>query len=129
MVTPLSRAAAALGLAIGLAVAVTACNAGATTGAGTTTGSTTAATVSFKTNVAPLISSTCAGCHTPGGMGSQDLVAFDASGAVNYTNVKNDIGNIIRQTQSGRMPQGRSKLTADQLAILTNWQAAGTPDN
>jgi mono/diheme cytochrome c family protein len=132
MRTPLLRAAAALGVALGLAAAVTACSAGTTTGttSGTgTTATTTPATVSFKSNVAPLLSSACAGCHTPGGMGSQDFVAFDASGAVNQANVKAKIADIIAQTKSGAMPRGRSRLTADQLAILTNWQAAGTPDN
>lgn len=84
---------------------------------------------SFKTAVAPLFTSACAGCHTPGGQGASNIAIFDATGKVNYTEVSGKISQILAATQAGEMPQGRTALTPAELAVLESWQAEGTPNN
>lgn len=92
-----------------------------------TSGTSTAA-VSFKTDVQPLLASSCAGCHAAGQDGANDLVLFK-SGAVDYSAASGSISKIVRETQRGDMPKGRARLTTDQLAVLQAWQAAGAPNN
>lgn len=112
----------ALGITIVAAVGTVACSA-------STPATPTGPAASFKTEVAPLLAQNCQGCHAPGGQGSEDLVIFSPDGAVNYDNVSRAAGNILRNTRSGKMPRGRSPLSADQVAIIQSWQAAGAPNN
>ena len=111
----------------GTLIALAACSAG-TSGA-VTQAQLPAAAVSFKTDVAPLLTSSCAGCHAPNGDGAQDQLLFDGSGNVDYDHVKSGINKIIRETSEGAMPKGRTRLTAAQIGVLQAWANAGTPNN
>lgn len=120
---PLVRPMAVLALLF-----LTSCSGGAST-AVTPTLPSAGTTVSYKADIAPLLSASCAGCHTPGGMGSQDIVLFDASGNLDEGVVSSRIDDIISQTQSGRMPQRGTKLTAAQVGLLQAWKNESTPNN
>ena len=122
------RLVAALGLICGLSSCSGNPTAGTDPTVNTSTG-TAAAAVSYKADVAPLLASTCAGCHDAGGQGLQDLVLFDAAGAISYDAAAKDITRIVRETRSGKMPRNRTPLTAAQLAVLTAWQQQTTPTN
>jgi mono/diheme cytochrome c family protein len=105
-----------------------ACNNGNLPVAPSTPNAAAAGTVSFKTDVAPLLAATCAGCHAAGQEGERDLLLF-VNGQVDYSAASGHIAKIVRETTRGDMPQGRAKLTTAQLAILQAWSAAGTPNN
>lgn len=94
------------------------------TGTGTGTSS-----VSFKTQVAPLLTSTCVSCHSTGGSAQRDLNIADASGNVNYTAVAQRAGAMLREVRSGVMPQGGPRWTTDQVNAFSTWYAAGAPNN
>jgi mono/diheme cytochrome c family protein len=85
--------------------------------------------VSFKTDVAPMLASSCAGCHAVGKEGDRDMLLFDDANAVAYATAKDRIRDIVNQVKSGRMPRGRAHLSAEQVALLQAWQSAGMPDN
>lgn len=125
---PLKFRQGALALAtVGLLAACT-----ATTGVGTTPGTSgtgSASAVSFKTNVAPMLQQTCAGCHAQGQQGANDLVMFDNAGNVDYSAVRSSIRSMIRQVQSGAMPQGGPHYTTAQINVLSQWSSAGAPNN
>lgn len=97
-----------------------------TTGSGPGTGM-TGGSVSYSAVVAPLLSQACAGCHTPGGMGNGQF--FDQSGQLQYQLVAGNIGQIINQVASGRMPQGRQPLSQQEVAELEAWAQEGAPQN
>lgn len=85
--------------------------------------------VSFTRDVATLIGPRCAACHAPGGIASRNVVLTDASGNADETAVAENIDIIISDVQAGRMPQGGPRFTADEVAVLQQWKAAGTPAN
>lgn len=101
----------------------------ATTGVGPTPGTGSATAVSFKTNVAPLLQQTCAGCHAQGQQGASNLMMFDDAGNVDYSAVRSNIRSMIRQVQAGKMPQGGPHYTPAQIDVLSQWSAAGAPNN
>ena len=84
---------------------------------------------SFKTDVAPLLAQSCAGCHAAGQQGEFDLKLFDSPGQVSYAAARASAGSIVRQVTSGAMPKIGARLSAVQVALIKNWQAAGSPNN
>ncbi|HEY9720657.1 MAG TPA: cytochrome c [Oscillatoriaceae cyanobacterium] len=89
----------------------------------------TTGSVSYSAVVAPLLSQACAGCHTPGGLGGNNIQLFDQSGQLDYQSVSGGIGQIIGQVSSGRMPQGRQPLSQQEVAELEAWAQEGAPQN
>lgn len=86
--------------------------------------------VSFKAQIAPVITRSCAGCHAPGESGVRDVALFDDAGNVRFDQVRDEIAGIVRTVKRGSMPRGgKPKLSAEELAQLEQWRAAGTPDN
>jgi predicted CXXCH cytochrome family protein len=78
--------------------------------------------------VAPILKSSCAGCHAPGGSARPTFLGAD--GAPVHKDVAGNVARIVTSVESGRMPKGGApKLTAAQVATLKAWQAAGAPDN
>ena len=92
----------------------------------------TSATPTYYRDVAPILDSKCASCHRLGGIAPFSLAtAADA---------KAHADGIVRLTKAGLMPPwmpgpdsapiiGRDhrRLTAEQLATLARWSAAGAP--
>ncbi|WP_089853329.1 c-type cytochrome [Chryseobacterium taeanense] len=81
-----------------------------------------AETVTYNKDVKVIIDANCVSCHSPG-----------AQALTNYTQVKNNIDNIIdRITRSNgdplKMPQGGS-LSPSQINIITKWKADGLTEN
>ncbi|WP_042720761.1 cytochrome c [Flavobacterium sp. B17] len=81
-----------------------------------------AETVTYNKDVKAIIDANCVSCHSPG-----------AQALTNYTQVKNNIDNIIdRITRPNgdplKMPQGGS-LSPAQINIITKWKADGLTEN
>jgi hypothetical protein len=80
------------------------------------TPSTSSALVStYSGGVSAIMTASCLGCHSSG----QKLPYLDS-----LAGVKNNYTAVMRDINSGSMPQGSSKLTADKILILTNWGKA-----
>ena len=90
---------------------------------------TTPAAVSFASTVTPLMKSRCAGCHTEGSRAANAVKMFNAAGVADHAEVSAKIGAMIGAVESGRMPMGGPKLTAAEIQVFKDWQAAGTPNN
>jgi len=79
---------------------------------------------SYAANVSPLIISKCsyAGCHNAGGA---------AGGLVleSYTQVANSAGGINQRCIIEKTMPPSNPLTPNEIAILTCWINAGTPNN
>jgi mono/diheme cytochrome c family protein len=78
--------------------------------------------VTYSNDVKPIIEANCVSCHSPG-----------AQALTNYTQVKNNIDNIINRIgrPNGdplKMPQGGS-LSPSQINIITKWKADGLLEN
>jgi len=87
-------------------------------------------TISFRTQVAPVIERSCAGCHAVGGSNARDAVYMDASGRATYANVRGGIALALREIESGHMPPraGVAVSTEERLRIKA-WVAQGSKDN
>ena len=80
--------------------------------------------ISYKTDIQPIISTSCIPCHIPPQGRKEPLE--------NYDHVKANIGAILERTQ---LPQDNRKfmppvnkkppLTTDQVALLVKWQKQG----
>lgn len=85
------------------------------------------ASVSFRADVAPVLERRCAGCHKPDGT---PPALLDAAGRARYDVLRVAIDDVVRTIRDGRMPPGApTTVTADELATLRAWRAAGAPDN
>jgi hypothetical protein len=69
---------------------------------------------SFKTDVAPIMRTYCAGCHN--------------SKFSTYSSLSSDLNNVSGQVESGNMPRGESLTTIQKDAILC-WISSGAPNN
>lgn len=81
--------------------------------------------VTYTANIKPLLTTSCKPCHIAGGPNPK----WD-----NYATAKSKISTILDRVQrdpsaSGFMPQGGSKLTADNIALLKKWVADGLLEN
>jgi mono/diheme cytochrome c family protein len=94
-----------------------------------------AVTVSFANDVLPIIESRCVNCH--GGdrieeglvmLSYNDLLAGSENGPVI---VPGDPANslLVELVTSQKMPKRGPKLTPPQVQIITEWVAAGAPNN
>ena len=124
-----------------LVVALSACGGyGSTTAA--TTAPTTAASgtaVSFKTDLQPIFSASCTGCHGATGVAGLSLASYadvmkggkdgavvkagDANGSLLVQKVKGT------QTIGVRMPRGGAPLADAQIQKISDWVAQGAKDN
>lgn len=85
---------------------------------------------SYRLEVIPILRQHCASCHTAGGGGSKALTMFDAAGEPQYAAIKENIGRMLLEIQSGRMPKGKpNSLTKAEFDVLDLWGAAEMPDN
>jgi len=77
--------------------------------------STPASQVSFTTDIKPILTGNCTGCH---------------SNYNDYNPTKTDVDKILNRIQrqqgsTGFMPQGGQALTAAQIELIKKWQAEG----
>lgn len=82
--------------------------------------------VSFAQDVAPIITSNCAACHSGGG-GVFGMV--NGNGKASYANISNNLDGIISAVRSGAMPRGGQHLSSAEINVLRTWQAQGAPNN
>jgi hypothetical protein len=73
----------------------------------------TGAVKSYKTDVAPIISTYCSGCH---------------SNFSTYASLSADKSNVSAMIESGNMPRGSSLSTAQKDAVIC-WISSGAPNN
>ena len=83
--------------------------------------------ISYKTDIEPIISTSCIPCHIPP-QGKKEPLE-------NYDHVKANIASILERVQ---LPQDNRKfmppvnkkpaLTADQIALLLKWQQQNMPE-
>lgn len=94
-----------------------------------------AATVSFANDVMPIIESRCVNCH--GGRRIEEgllmrtyeeIMAGSENGPVL---VPGDVANskLVELVTNQKMPKRGPKLTPPQVQIITDWVAAGAPNN
>jgi hypothetical protein len=69
---------------------------------------------SYKTDVAPIMKTYCAGCHN--------------SKFSTYASLSSDKNNVSGQIESGSMPRG-SSLTSTQKDAVLCWISSGAPNN
>lgn len=82
--------------------------------------------VTYANNIKPLLTASCSPCHVSGGINPNK---FD-----NYATAKSKITGILDRVQrastaSGFMPQGGTKLSAENIALLKKWVADGLLEN
>ena len=79
---------------------------------------------SFSQTIAPIISANCAvsGCHVNG----QQRPTLET-----YDQISTNAGRIMERTSNGTMPppSSGSSLTIEQIAAISCWVEAGSPDN
>ena len=80
------------------------------------TGGGTGAKVSYATDIKPLITTTCQGCHGPG---TSRPKAYN-----NYDQVKAAFAEIKKNTDNNFMPQG-APWSSTQKALFLQWQTDG----
>ena len=86
--------------------------------------------VKFRTEVVPILRQHCASCHTAGGAGAAALTMFDEQGEPQHAAIQRQIGRMLLEIQSGRMPKGKpDSLSEDEFNTLDRWGAAEAPDN
>lgn len=78
--------------------------------------------VTYAKDVKAIVDANCVSCHSPG-----------AQALTNYTQVKNNIDNIIDRIGRAngdplKMPQGGS-LSPSQINIITKWKTDGLLEN
>ena len=87
-----------------------------------TSGCDTANAISYSSQIAPILSSACLGCHNSAGsahsLSAHSAVQVDALSGALYTDVS-----------TGAMPQGGSKLSDCDIAKIKKWVDAGALNN
>jgi mono/diheme cytochrome c family protein len=89
--------------------------------------------LTYQATIGPLFQTKCAVCHgTGGGQKELDLTSYAGvlkGGASGPAIVPSDPqGSLLVQKQSGEQPHF-SQLSADELALIMDWIAAGAPEN
>ena len=94
-----------------------------------------AATVSFTIDVMPIIQSRCVRCHGEDRVEEgllmrtyEEIMAGSENGPVI---VPGDVANskLVELVTSQKMPKRGPKLTPPQVQLITDWVAAGAPNN
>lgn len=82
--------------------------------------------VSFASQVAPILSRHCGGCHIMGKKGGFQMTSYDqlARSGVVQPGVAN-ASRLVEVILSGDMPRGGGKVSPDELGVLMRWIDAG----
>jgi hypothetical protein len=82
----------------------------------------------YKANVKPIIDSWCKGCHSSSNAGGgYDLSTYN--GLVASITKNKLIGAINQQSGFSAMPKYTGKLSDCEIQVITQWVAAGHPNN
>jgi len=76
--------------------------------------------VSFVSQIAPILNAKCGRCHVQDNKGMFSIASYDAFNRSPAANV------MLEKIESGEMPKGNNKLTAEELALMQKWWAEGT---
>lgn len=85
-------------------------------------------TVSFASDVAPVLQTSCASCHHDGSSSGGFSLA-DASSKTVYAYVRSGATSIVASIQSGSMPRGGGSVSTSDLALIKAWVNQGSLDN
>jgi hypothetical protein len=94
-----------------------------------------AATVSFTNDVMPIIQSRCINCHggdrTEEGLVMRTYEELMAGSENGQVIVPGDVVNslLVELVTTQKMPKRGPKLTPSQVQLITEWVAAGAPNN
>jgi mono/diheme cytochrome c family protein len=86
------------------------------------------AAASFTTQISPILSRHCGGCHIAGRKGGFQMVSY--AGLMKTGMVQPGVGNasrLVEVIESGDMPRGGGKVSRDDLNLLIKWIDAGAP--
>jgi uncharacterized membrane protein len=110
-------------------------SASTSTAANSTGAQSLGAGVSFAKNVMPILENSCTNCHGVEQMKAgldlrtyQGLMAGSSNGAVIVPGNSAD-SFLVQQVVNGKMPKRGSKLTPDQIKIISDWINAGATNN
>ncbi|HYF69594.1 MAG TPA: c-type cytochrome [Ohtaekwangia sp.] len=78
--------------------------------------------VSFATDIQPLLTQKCVGCHGPGGV--RDDLQWN-----NYETIKAHASNIKTKTGNGSMPKGGPELPQSEKDMIACWVDDGALNN
>lgn len=84
--------------------------------------------LTFSTQVAPILSRHCGGCHIAGRKGGFQMVSY--AGLMKSGAVQPGVGESSRLVEvilSGDMPRGGGKVSSDEIGVLMKWIDAGAP--
>jgi hypothetical protein len=84
--------------------------------------------LTFSTQVAPILSRHCGGCHIAGRKGGFQMVSY--TGLMKSGAVQPGVGESSRLVEvilSGDMPRGGGKVSSDEIGVLMKWIDAGAP--
>ncbi|MFN9368694.1 MAG: c-type cytochrome domain-containing protein [Planctomycetia bacterium] len=83
---------------------------------------------SFSRHVAPILATKCGACHVAGNKGNFAMPSHAALLASGFVQRGNPSGSrLLEVILTGDMPRGGGKVTADEVAVITKWIAAGAP--
>lgn len=85
-------------------------------------------TISFASDVAPVLQTSCASCHHDGASSGGFSLA-DTSGKPAYSYVRTGANSIIASIQSGSMPRGGGSVSSTDLALIKAWVNQGSLNN
>jgi hypothetical protein len=100
-----------------------------------TASSTSGTSVSFANDVMPIFNNTCIKCHGVEDVkAGLDMRTYDALMAGSFKGPDVVAGSadqsmLIRLILNGKMPKRATKLTTEQIQIITNWVNAGALNN
>ncbi len=86
------------------------------------------ANVSFAADVQPILSTYCLGCHS-GGSPQGGIALNGYANVLLQANNGRLVGSIDHLPAFSPMPQGQSKLSDCNIALIRNWVAQGASDN
>lgn len=90
--------------------------------------------VSFASDISPIFTTSCGGCHGPGGFGGVSIADSDVDAA--FENAKEFEEEVIEKIEDGLMPPPCSGgapgdpgcIPADDFAAVQAWYEAGAPE-
>jgi len=91
--------------------------------------------VSFAKDVMPIFQNNCINCHGGEQMkAGLDLSTYAGLEAGSFNGPVIVVGNstgsfLVQQVVNGKMPKRGSKLTAEQIQVISNWIDAGALNN
>ncbi|MFN5630253.1 MAG: hypothetical protein ACK48W_13315 [Bacteroidota bacterium] len=84
-------------------------------------------TVTYSNSVAPILTSSCNGCHSSASPSGGVILDSYSQASVYALNGK--LYGVVSHTSGSPMPKGGSKIDNCSIAKIKKWAAAGAPNN